>query len=132
MRRFDQIFLFFVIFNVAVLWANFTGVFPEKWCPLIQEIEQIKRTFNESLSNYFEMNLLTQLGGLAYLSLQGILLVIKIFLGAPYYVATTLKNIIHPYDAQFGIFVDGLMLINYFVFIMWMIDVIRGGRVSGY
>lgn len=132
MGVFNQIFLFFVIFNIVVLWANFTGVFPEKWNPLVLEINQIKETFNKSLNNLQEMNLIMQLGGLAYLSLQCVVIIIKIFLGAPYYVATTLKTIIHPYDAQFGIFIDGLMLINYFVFIMWMIDVIRGGRVSGY
>lgn len=131
MRRFDQIFLFFVLLNVSILWANFTNIFPERWNPLVQQIEEIKNTFNQSIRQYenIKLDIFTQLGGLAYLSLQAILLVITIFFGAPYYVAQTLKNIVEPYDI-FTPFIDGLMIINYIVFIVWMIDIIRGGRIG--
>lgn len=134
MRRFDQIFLFFVLLNISILWANFTGIFPEHWNPLVKQIEEMKQAFNQSIARYSSLNIdiFTQLGGLAYLTLQSILLILQVFLGAPYYVNLTLKNIIHPYDNMFGIFIDGLMLINYVVFIVWIVDIIRGVRITGW
>jgi len=129
MRGFDQIFLFFVTLNISILWANFTNVFPEKYNPLIDQLKDIQTRFEQFTESFENPNLDTfiQLGGFMY---SATIFALQLFLGAPYFVNQTLRSLIHPYDNIFGIFIDGLMIINYIVFVVWILDILRGGRIS--
>jgi len=129
---FGKVWQAMVFINIAILMANFTGIFPEKWSPYLKGIEEAYNDIQKEMKNISAQDptqMLINPGSWGWSLFTGILLVIQVALLAPYYVSVTLNNIFVSLGLP-----DGLgycfMVINYLSFVFWVIDVIRGRVIN--
>ena len=132
MIDFGKLWTTLVFINIAILLANFTGIFPEQWSPYLKGLKdnyvQIQDEL-KTIQNISEGDILQYFGAYGYLILLGLKITIQVVVLAPYYVSVTLNQLF----ASLGLPIPigtAFMLISYFSFVLFIIDVIRGRMVD--
>lgn len=132
MIDFGKLWKAMVFINLAILLANFTGVFPEQWSYNLKPINQTYNTIQQEINkmqNISEQDILQQLGSMGFIMLLGLKLAIQVTLLAPYYVGQIIDNFLFSLNipAPIG---TVFTIITYFSFILWIVDVVRGRMIN--
>ncbi len=132
MIDFGKVWQAMVFINIAILMANFAGVFPEKWSPYLKGIEETYNQIQDELNkiqNISEQDILANLGSWGFITLITMKLVVQLTLLSPYYVSITLSNLFASLGIP-GELAYGFMVITYFSFAIWIADIIRGRVIN--
>jgi len=132
MIDFGKIWKAMVFINLAILLANFSGVFPEQWSPYLKGLEETYSSIQDELNTIqgiSEQDVLKHAGAVGFLMVLGLKLVLQVVILAPVYVGITLNNFFTSLGipAPIGYI---FTIITYFSFILWIVDVVRGRMVN--
>lgn len=133
MISYSKIFVFMFSLSVAIQLVNYSGVFPESWAPQLEMINQSYQQMSESLGdlqNQSAQDILTNPGAYGFLTWQLLQFVLAVTVLAPVYVGIMLNTLFAGVGMPHVIGYT-FTIVTYLSFVLWIVDVLRGGREVG-
>ena len=130
MLSFSKFAYFIFLVNIAIMLVNATGIFPEKYNPMYEEINSTYNEYHEglqALASQSEGSVLESAGAYGYIIFKGLKLALKLIIFMPIYTGHT----IGMFADSFGIGQEikyAFILISYFMFIYWAVDIVMQKR----